>query len=169
MRGKVLAVGALVAGLLAGGVGQAFAMTRTFMMVPGIEGSATDSRHLGWIEVLSMSQGASSTKKSLVCSDLSVLKVTDQAGPALWGAAAIGQLFQEIHIEVVSGSADGEPFVVYDIRLGNAKVTSINTSSSSELPVESVSFSYQDLTLTFNRQADDGTLIPGTPQTIACH
>jgi type VI protein secretion system component Hcp len=58
--------------------------------------------------------------------------------------------------------------VVYDIRFTNAKVTSINTSGSSELPTESVSFSYQSLTLTFNRQSPTGGVIPGTPQTISC-
>jgi type VI protein secretion system component Hcp len=47
-------------------------------------------------------------------------------------------------------------------------VTSSQTSGSSELPVESVSFSYQEITLTFNPQDAKGAISPGTPQTIVC-
>jgi type VI secretion system Hcp family effector len=94
------------------------------------------------------------------------LKELDRSGPALWAAAAVGQRFSEIHVEVVKAS--DTRLVVYDIQLSNAKVTAINTSGSSELPLESVSFSYQSLTLTFNRLSPTGGIIPGTPQTIAC-
>jgi type VI protein secretion system component Hcp len=80
-------------------------------------------------------------------------------------AAAAGQVFQEIHLEVVD---NGTRDVVYDIKIGNAKVTSVQTAGSSELPTESVSFSYQSLTLTFNRQTATGVVIPGTPQTVSC-
>ena len=93
------------------------------------------------------------------------MKSLDQSGPALWAAAAVGQVFPGVHVEVVQDGVS--PLVVYDIRLSNAKVTSIATSGSSELPIESVSFSYQSLTLTFNRQSPTGELIPGTPETIA--
>ena len=60
------------------------------------------------------------------------------------------------------------PIVIYDVRLNSARVTSIQTSGSSELPMESVSFSYQSLTLTFNQQDEKGAIIPGIPQTINC-
>jgi type VI secretion system Hcp family effector len=136
------------------------------MLVPGIPGSSVDDGHKDWIEVLSMSQGAVSTKKSVACSDVSIMKVLDQAGPALWAAAAVRQLFSEIRVEVVkSGEFSG---VVYDIRLSNARVTSTQTSGSSELPIESVSFSYDSVTLTFNTQDAKGGIHPGTPQTINC-
>jgi type VI secretion system secreted protein Hcp len=166
MKNRLVVIGALLFGLLAVGSGEAYASFRTFLLIPGVAGDVTDVRHQDWIEILSMSQGATSTKKSVACSDLSVMKNLDQAGPALWAAAAVGQVFPEIHIEVVP-SGDTQ-VVVYDIRFTNAKVTAINTSGSSELPVESVSFSYQSLTLTFNRQTATGAVIPGTPQTISC-
>jgi type VI protein secretion system component Hcp len=95
-----------------------------------------DADHRDWIDILSMSQGAISTKKSVACSDLSVMKYLDRSGPALWAAAAIGQVFPEMRLEIVK---EGEtPVVVYDVRLTSAKVTSISTSGSSELPVESL-------------------------------
>ena len=113
-----------------------------------------------------MSQGVSSTKKAVACSDVSIAKRLDQAGPALWAAAAVGQVFPEVRIEVVKGGEFSG--VVYDIRLSYARVTSTQTSSSSELPVESVSFSYRSITLTFNPSDPQGVFHQGIPQTIAC-
>jgi type VI secretion system secreted protein Hcp len=164
---KLFAFGALALGLLAVGSTEAYAQQyRTYMLVPGIPGSSVDAQHPDWIEVLSMSQGVSSTKKNVACSDLSIMKVLDQAGPALWAAAAVGQVFPEIRIEVVrSGETQA---VVYDVRLAHAKVTSTQTSGSSELPTESVSFSYRFITLTFNPSDPRGGTTPGVPQTIDC-
>jgi type VI secretion system secreted protein Hcp len=137
------------------------------MFVPGIPGSSVDEGHKDWIEVLSMSQGAASTRKSVACSDTTIMKVLDQAGPALWAAAAVRQVFPEVHIEVVKSGGEFSG-VIYDIRLANAKVTSTQTSGSSEMPIESVSFSYDSVTLTFNTQDAKGGIHPGTPQTINC-
>ena len=164
---RILMVGALVSSVLAIGSSEAYAQQyRSYMLVPGIPGSSVDDGHRDWIEVLSMSQGVSSVKKSVACSDVSIMKVLDQAGPALWAAAAARQVFPEIRIEVVrTGDFGG---VVYDIRLSNARVTSTQTSGSSELPTESVSFSYDSVTLTFNTQDPKGGIHPGVPQTITC-
>ena len=164
---RLLAISALVSGLLGTVSGEAYAQQyRTYMLIPGIPGSSVDADHKDWIEVLSMSQGVSTTKKSLACSDVSIMKTLDQAGPALWAAAAMRQVFPEVRIEVArTGETSG---VVYDIRLTNARVTSTQTSGSSELPTESVSFSYDSITLTFNFQDVKGGIHPGTPQTIVC-
>ena len=164
---RLLVIGALMSGLLALGSGEAYAQRyQTFMLVPGIPGSAIEEGHKDWIEVLSMSQGLSTVKRSVACSDANIMKSLDQAGPALWAAAAVRQLFSEVRIEVVkNGEFSG---VIYDIRLSNARVTSSQTSGSSELPMESVSFSYDTITLTFNPQDEKGQIHPGTPQTIDC-
>jgi type VI secretion system secreted protein Hcp len=164
---RLFAMGALAVGLLAVGSSEAYAQgIDTFMFVPGIPGGSVDADHKDWIEVLSMSQGVSTSKKAVACSDVSIMKRLDQAGPMLWAAAAVGQVFPEIRLEVVkSGEFSG---VIYDIRISNAKVTSTQTSGSSELPMESVSFSYHSITLTYNPQDAKGGIHPGTPQTINC-
>ena len=164
---RLFVIGALAAGLVVVGSGEAHAQQyRTFMFVPGVPGSSVDANHKDWIDVLSMSQGVSGTKKAVTCSDVSIMKYLDQAGPALWAAAAMGQVFPEVRIEVVkSGVFSG---VVYDIRINNARVTSSQTSGSSELPMESVSFSYQSITLTFNPSDPKGGIHQGIPQTIDC-
>ena len=162
---RLFAIGALAVGLLAVGSSEGYAQgVDTFMFVPGIPGSSIDAEHKDWIEVLSMSQGVSSTKKAVACSDVAFMKRLDQAGPLLWAAAAVGQVFPEVRIEVVRRFSG----VVYDIRISNAKVTSTQTSGSSEFPMESVSFSYQSITLTFNPQDAKGAIQQGVPQTIVC-
>lgn len=165
---RLLTVSVLLTGLFSIETGEAYAQQyRTYMLIPNIPGSSVDEDHKNWIEVLSMSQGVSAIKKSVACSDVSIMKVLDQAGPALWAAAAVRQLFNEVRIEVVKSGADFSG-VVYDIRFTNAKVTSTQTSGSSELPMESVSFSYDEITLTFNPDDGKGGIRPGTPQTINC-
>ena len=167
---RFLMISALLAGLVAIAAGDAYAQQyRTDMLIPGIPGASTDTGHKDWIEVLSISQGVSVPKRSVACSDVSIMKVLDQAGPMLWAAAAGRQLFPEVRIEVVLQGIVPGGHVVYDIRLNNARVTSTQTSGSSELPTESVSFSYDSVTLTFNALDNrTGHPIPGTPQTIAC-
>jgi len=164
MKQRIVVIGALLLGFLAVGPARADAAFKTFLFVPGIAGSATEIHHVDWIEVLSMSQGVASTKKAVSCSDVSVMKSLDEAGPALWVAAAMGQVFPELRLHVVNS----EGAIVYDLKFTNGRVTSTQTSGSSELPTESVSFSYQTLTLTFNPQDSTGHVIPGIPQTISC-
>lgn len=163
---RLFAIGALASGLLVVGSGEAYAQYHTYMYVPGIPGSAYEENHKDWIEVLSMSQGVIGTKKSVACSDLSIMKYLDQAGPLLWAAAAMGQVFPEVRIELITPGLSGG--VLYDIRIRNARVTSSQTSGSSELPAESVSFTYQSIILTYNIPDDKGNLSPGVPQTITC-
>ena len=167
MKNRVVVIAALVLAFLAVGSTEASAQFRTFMFVPDIEGDATDAQHVNWIEILALSQGVGTVKKGVACSDLSVIKFLDRSGPPLWVAAAMGQVFPEVHIEVVR-TVGGVQLLIYDIRLSNARVTSTQTSGSSELPTESVAFSYQSVTLTFNKQTPTGGIIPGIPQTIHC-
>lgn len=166
MREKVM-TGLLTFALCAAGAGSASAQQfQTFMFVPGIPGEATDAQHQNWIELLSMSQDAAASKRAAAC-NVAVLKKLDSAGPALWVAVASGQIFPEIKIEVVKSGGDTS-FKLYDIRLGNVRLTSTGLSGSSEIPIEFIAMVPQFVTLTYNRQAPDGSIVPGTPQTVSC-
>ena len=165
MKHRGVIIAALALAFLAVGWSEAHAQ-RTFMFVPGIEGDSLDEHHPNWIEIESLSQGAvSPTRKTVACGDVHVSKALDRSGPALWAAAALGQVFPQVHIEIVNTQGA----VIYDIRLNNARVTSIQTSGSSfGLPSEGVAFAFQSLILQFNRQLPNGQIVPGTPQTITC-
>jgi type VI secretion system secreted protein Hcp len=132
-----------------------------FVLVPGITGGSTDQAHVGWIDVLSITQGWDSGKKS-AC-QISLTKLIDVSGPRLWLAAVTGQMFGEIRIEAVKG---GEiPFKFYEIRLQNARISSISTSGQKGdgIFVESLTLNSTNLILSFFTQNPDGT--PGTPVT----
>src|SRR5262245_38806011 len=164
MKNRVGIIAALVVAFLAVGFSDAYAQFQTFMFVPGIPGDSQDPQHPNWIEIESLQQGASSpTKKTVVCSDVTVTKVLDRSGPLFWAAAAMGQTFTQIHIEIVNPQG-----VIYDIRLNNARVTSVGQSSANFLPSEVVAFAFQSLILQFNQQLPSGVIVPGTPQTITC-
>ena len=82
-----------------------------------------------------MSRGRRHLKKArFSCSDVSVMKSLDEAGPALWVAAAMGQVFPELDLHVVN--SEGRRLRP---KFTNGRVTSTQTSGSSELPTESVS------------------------------
>ena len=141
------------------GVGQAIAQD-TFMLVPGIKGSATDARHRDWIEVLSLSQTLDQGAVRPQCT-LNVTKLLDISGPLLWGAAITGRVFRDIRIDVVRQGDERQIF--YQITLMNAAVTHIATSGGSGGFIETISLSATSVQLRFFPQRADGSL--GTPVT----
>jgi type VI secretion system secreted protein Hcp len=146
------------------GVGQAMAQD-TFMLVPGIKGSATDARHRDWIDVLSLSQTLDQVAGRPQCT-LNATKLLDISGPLLWGAAVTGKVFPQIRIEVVS--AGERPQIFYQITLTNAVVTGISTSGSSGGFVELVTLSATSVQLKFFPQRADGSLGSPVTSTFTC-
>jgi type VI secretion system Hcp family effector len=144
----------------------ASAQSETFMFVPGIPGDSTDANHKDWIVVSSLRQTWDvATKKQSSC-QVEIVKGLDIAGPRLWAAAVMGQVFTEIRIEVMRTGAGGLT-KEYDLRLSNAQITSILTAGSLTF-AETVTVTAAGMNLTFYPQNPDGTL--GTPVTtsIAC-
>jgi type VI secretion system secreted protein Hcp len=115
------------------------AQTNTFMKVDGIPGSSTDARHLNWINVASFGQSASnpvqspsapgSGKVSGAC-DMEVLKGLDAAGPHLWLELFTGHVIPQVDIEVWMTRPAGDQVKVYEVRLKNVRITSINAASA---------------------------------------
>src|SRR5687768_15843724 len=94
---------------------------RAFLDIPGIDGGSVVEGYEDQIDVLSIRQtGAATAKKSIAC-DLSVVKRIDIAGPALWFAAATGQVFSEMTLTVLREAAD-VALKLYEIRLANIRI-----------------------------------------------
>ena len=138
---KMLVPSLLVLGFLASvGVPQALAQTDTFMLVPNIRGSSTDSQHIGWINVISLAQtlvvpaapsaaGAGGGPQPQ-CS-MEVLKGLDISGPLLWGAAATFRRLDLVTIEVQTHNPERPvPLLIYQIKLHDAFVTAITTTGN---------------------------------------
>jgi type VI secretion system secreted protein Hcp len=139
-----------------------------FLKLDGINGEATDQNHTNEITVLSWSWGASQTstvaggggsgagKASL--SDLHVVKNYDAASVPLFKALAAGSHIKSGLLTAnKAGSADGgKPFL--KVTLGELFVTSVQSSGSSEIPTESVSFSYANIKIEYFKQNEQGVL-----------
>jgi type VI protein secretion system component Hcp len=148
----------------------ASAQMRTFVSVPGIQGSSIDESHPAWIDALSLQQAWGGVKKS-PC-EIQIVKGLDIAGPKLWLAAVTAQVFPEIRIDVVKGTgaggSGGEVTArVYEVRLSNAQITNLVTTGT-QMFAETVSLKAASMTLTYYPQNPDGA--PGAPvtATIPC-
>ena len=63
-------------------------MSAAFLLIPDVRGGASDPQHLGWIEVLSYSQGRGSG------SDFSITKPVDSTSAQLYQMAQAGMQFE---------------------------------------------------------------------------
>jgi type VI secretion system secreted protein Hcp len=139
-----------------------------FLKLDGINGEATDQNHKNEIGVLSWSWGASQTstvaggggsgagKASLA--DLHVVKNYDAASVPLFKSLLAGShIANGVLTANKAGSADGgKPFL--KVTLTELFVTSVQSSGSSEVPTESVSFSYATIKVEYSKQNEQGVL-----------
>jgi type VI protein secretion system component Hcp len=143
----------------------ASAQNQTFMLVPGIPGGSTDAGHVGWIDVSSLRQAWDKAAKKQNSCEIEVVKGLDIAGPRLWAAAVMGQVFGEIRIEVMRTGE--EPRKEYELRLSNAHITSILTAGGLTF-AETVTLTATGLTLFFYPQNPDGSQGAPVTTSIAC-
>lgn len=132
----------------------AFAQFDTYMNISSIPGGSTDEQHRNWIDVVSLRQTWPGLGKK-TC-DVEVVKGLDVAGPRLWAAAVLKQPLGEVRIEVIKPGGDTR-FKFYEIRLTNARITSITTGGSNVL-AESVALTGDTLTITYYSQGVDGNV-----------
>ena len=137
-----------------------------YLKLDGITGEATDSNHKDQIQLLSFSWGGSQVTSvagtggsgagKADLSDLSIMKYMDKASPGLFKAMISGTHIKTGILSAVKAGGDGKPFL--KLSLEELFVTSVQTSASSEIPSESVSFSYNKIKIEYKTQKADGTL-----------
>lgn len=139
-----------------------------FLKLDGINGEATDQNHKNEIGVLSWSWGASQTTSVTGTSgsaagkaqlaDLHIVKNYDVASVPLFKSLLSGKHIATGTLTAnKAGSADGgKPFL--KVTLTELFVTSVQSSGSSEIPTESVSFSYATIKVEYSKQNDQGVL-----------
>jgi type VI secretion system secreted protein Hcp len=137
-----------------------------FLDLGDIKGESVDDKHKDQITVMSFSWGASQTtsvsgsggsgagKASLA--DLSIMKNYDVASTPLYKALVLGTHIPKGTLTAVKSGGDGSPFMT--IELTELFVTSIQISGSSEVPMESVSFSYNQIKTQYAQQDETGKL-----------
>ena len=137
-----------------------------FLKLDTIEGESADEKHSKEIQILSWSIGGSQVTSvagtggsgagKVDLSDLSILKYYDKASPKLWKALISGTHLPKGSLTAVKAGADGKPFLKIDFE--ELYITSIQQSASSEIPSESVSFSYNKIKVDYSTQDEKGIL-----------
>jgi type VI secretion system secreted protein Hcp len=139
-----------------------------FLKVDGADGESTQSGHSNEIKIHSFSWGCSqqtsvsgsggSAAGKASLSDISIMKDLDKASPEMFKMLLTGKHIATavLTAQKATGTTTGAPFLT--ITFGEVFVTSQQISGSSEIPSESVSFSYNTIKFDYSTQGDDGTL-----------
>jgi len=137
-----------------------------FLKLDGIDGESVDSKHSNEITVMSFSWGASqhtsvsgsggSGAGKATLADLSIMKNYDASSAPMYKALLLGTHITTGVLTAVKSGGDGSPFLT--ISLGEVFVTSVQISGSSEVPMESVSFSYNTIKTQYAQQDETGKL-----------
>lgn len=139
-----------------------------FLKLDGIDGEAKDKGHTNEIKIHSWSWGASQTtsvsgtggsgagKASL--SEISIMKDYDKASPKLFKSLTTGKHIATGTLTAQKPIGDGSGSIFLTVSLEELYVTSQQVSGSSEVPSESVSFSYNKIAVEYKTQNEQGQL-----------
>ncbi len=138
-----------------------------YLIISDRQGPSTSKT--GAIDILSFSFGASQTAVIGVGSsggearagranlaDISIMKVVDKTSPLLFDDCVTGNYLDSVDIVYDKPMGDSQE-EYYKIHLEDALITSIQHSGSNENPMESVSFAYSKIKVSYNPE-DDGKL-----------
>jgi type VI secretion system secreted protein Hcp len=135
-----------------------------FLKLDGIAGESADDKHTGWIQLHSFSWGASQVTSvagtggsgagKADLSDFSIMKYLDKASTPIFKSLVQGTHIKTGNVEAVKSGAGGKPFLKIDF--AELYVTSQQVSASSEIPSESVSFSYNQIKVEYSTQNEQG-------------
>jgi type VI secretion system secreted protein Hcp len=135
-----------------------------YLIIDGRPGPSTSKQDA--IDILSFSFGASQTSTIGVgssggesrsgranLSDVSIMKVVDKVSPLLFDDCVTGNYLKKVDIiyDKPMGDAQEE---YYKIHMEDALITSIQHSGSQENPMESVTFAYSKIKVSYNPEQD---------------
>lgn len=142
-----------------------------FLKLDGIDGESTKSKAEGQIEILSFSNGASNASSGMhgsghgtgkaEVSALTLHKIVDKASPKLFLNCCMGTHIKKGSLQVreTTGAATTEVYFQYDMEdLVVDAVTWGGTMGADKKPSESVSLSFQKITVSYWPQGKDGKL-----------
>jgi type VI secretion system secreted protein Hcp len=137
-----------------------------FLMLDGIKGESTDSKHKGEIDIESFSWGLSQTGSGhrgggsgagkVDVTDISISKVVDKSSASLMLACANGKHIPKGKITV--RKAGENPLEYLTVDLENILVSSYQTSGANtgDVPTESIALNFVKVKLEYWTQTDKG-------------
>jgi type VI secretion system secreted protein Hcp len=139
-----------------------------YLIVDGRPGPSTSKTNA--IDIMSFSWGASmahvigpgssgseSRAGRANLADLNIMKVLDKTSPLLFDDCVTGNILATVTLFYDKPVGDQQEDY-FKITLTNALITSVQQSGSSENPVESLSFAYQQIKVSYNPEGADGKL-----------
>ena len=135
-----------------------------YLIIDGRPGPSTSKQDA--IDILSFSFGASQTAVigpgssggearagRANFSDISIMKVVDKTSPLLFDDCGSGNYLKKVDIIYDKPMGDDQQDY-YKIHLEDALITSIQHSGSNENPMESISFAYSKIKVSYNPEQD---------------
>lgn len=141
-----------------------------FLKLDGIDGESTKSKAEGWIEVLSFSNGASNASSvahgsgmgtgKVDISSISLQKVLDKSSPKLFLNCCSGSHIKKgtLQVRETTGADTTEPYYQYDLETVMVDSISWGGAQGGGKPSESVSLSFQKITISYWPQDSAGKL-----------
>jgi type VI secretion system secreted protein Hcp len=137
-----------------------------FLKLDGIDGESADSNHKNQIQIMSWSWGGSQVSSvagtggsgagKADLSDFSIMTYFDKATPKFFKNLGAGTHIKSGTMEAVKSGASGKPYLKVDF--AELFVTSLQISGSSEVPTVSLSLSYNQITIDYSVQDENGNL-----------
>jgi len=135
-----------------------------YLVIDSIPGPSTSKTNA--IDILSFSFGASNTAVlgagssggearagRADFSNLSVMKVLDKTSPLLFDSCVNGVFLKKVEI-LYDKPVGNTPTDYFTILLDDALITSVSLSGSNENPMESVSFAFSKVKVSYNPEED---------------
>jgi type VI secretion system secreted protein Hcp len=137
-----------------------------FLKLDSINGESVDQNFKNQIGVLSFSWGGTQTTSvagtggsgagKVSLDEFSITKYYDAASPEIFKAMLLGSHITSGTLSAVKSGANGKAFLT--ISFTELFVTSQRISASSEIPTETVSFSYNTIKVDYSKQNEQGNL-----------
>lgn len=137
-----------------------------FLKLDSINGESIDQNFTNQINVLSFAWGGTQTTSvagtggsgagKVSLSEFTVSKYYDASSPEIFKSMLLGTHIATGTLSAVKSGSNGKPFLT--IAFTELFVTSQQMSGSSEIPNESVSFSYNTIKTDYSKQNEQGNL-----------
>jgi type VI secretion system secreted protein Hcp len=142
-----------------------------FLKLDGIQGESVDANHKDEIQIVSWSWGGSQTSTvagtggsgagKVDLSDFNIITNFDKATPKLFKSLCAGTHIKTGTMSAVKSGAEGKPYLKVDFT--ELFVSSLQLSASGEIPMVSISFSYNTIKIDYSTQNEQGNLTSTGP------
>jgi type VI secretion system secreted protein Hcp len=136
-----------------------------YLQLDGIKGESADSRHVGWIECISINWSITQPKSATAStsgghtaeraelSEINISKLVDLASPMLAQLCACGKTIPKAKLEMQRADGDGEPIKYFEVELENVLIAHIAPNfAGGGFPTESLGLKFSKARWKYTQQ-----------------